>query len=74
LEFRFLDHKISGYGNNKSMKYKICDKCGEFVTKTGFISSKPAVQENSYFASCHNKTCLRRFSQIKYERLKEKEF
>lgn len=56
------------------MKYKVCDKCGEIVARTGFISSKPVVQENGYFAVCNNKECKRRFSKAKYERSKEENF
>ena len=57
------------------MRYKICDTCGEFVTKTGFISSSViSSKETGYFAVCHNKKCLKRFSKAKYERLKEEKF
>jgi len=56
------------------MKYKVCDKCGEIVARTGFISSSRVSQESGYFAVCNNKECKRRFSRSKYERLKEKEF
>lgn len=56
------------------MKYRVCDKCGEIVARTGFISSSAVSQENGYFAVCNNAECKRRFSRAKYEQLKEKEF
>lgn len=56
------------------MKYKVCDKCGEIVARTGFISSAPVSQEDGYFAVCNNTECKCRFSRAKYDRLKEEEF
>ena len=56
------------------MKYKVCDKCGEIVARTGFISSSPSFKEDGYFAVCNNAECKRRFSRSKYDRLKEEEF
>lgn len=55
------------------MKYKVCDKCGEIVARTGFISTLPA-QEDGYFAVCNNSECKRRFSRSKYDRLNEEDF
>lgn len=57
-----------------SMKYKVCDKCGEVVTRTGFISSSFVSDEKSRFARCNNKDCQKYFSEMRYERLKEEEF
>lgn len=57
------------------MKYKICDKCGEFVTKTGIISSLPTLSRNTgYFAKCSHKECNKRFSKEEYEELRDKDF
>jgi hypothetical protein len=56
------------------MKYKVCDKCGEIVAKTGFVSSSISSQEGGHFAKCHNRECGCSFSRNKYDRLEEKEF
>lgn len=57
------------------MKYKVCDKCGEFVTKTGIISSLPNSSNNTgRFAKCNNKECNEHFSKSRYEKLNDKEF
>ena len=56
------------------MKYKICDKCGEIVTKTGFISSSPNLKESGCFAKCNNRKCSKYFSESQYDRLIDKEF
>jgi hypothetical protein len=56
------------------MKYKICDKCNEIATKTGFISSSINLKEAGSFAKCNNKQCAKYFSKIQYEKLSEKEF
>lgn len=56
------------------MKYKICDKCGEIVTKTGFISSSKTLKETGCFAKCNNKECAKYFSESQYDRLSDKEF
>lgn len=57
------------------MKYKVCDKCGEIVTRTGIISTSLASsEENSYFSQCNNRECAKRFSKTKFEKLDEKEF
>ena len=57
------------------MKYKVCDKCGEFVTKTGIISSSPNSNKDAgRFAKCHNKDCGKLFSESEYDKLSTKEF
>jgi len=57
------------------VKYKVCDKCGEFVTKTGFISSSPTASKDAgRFAKCHNKECGKLFSKSEYDKLGAKEF
>jgi len=57
------------------LKYKVCDKCGEFVTKTGFISSSPTSSKDAgNFAKCHNKDCGKLFSKSEYEKLGTQEF
>ena len=56
------------------MKYKICNKCGEIVTKTGFISSSPITKESGRFAKFNNKECAKYFPQHQYEKLSDKEF
>ena len=56
------------------MKYKVCDKCGEIVARTGIISSSRVSDEKSCYARCNNKNCQQYYSKIKYERLKEEEF
>ena len=57
------------------MKYKVCDKCGEFVTRTGIISSSPNSSKDAvHFAKCRNKDCGKLFSSAEYEKLNEKEF
>jgi len=57
------------------MKYKVCNKCGEFVTKTGIISSSPISSDNpGRFAKCRNKDCGKLFSISEYDKLSEKEF
>jgi hypothetical protein len=56
------------------MKYKSCDKCGEIVTKTGFISSLQGAKESGSFAKCNNKECAKYFSKSQCEKLSEKEF
>lgn len=56
------------------MKYKVCDKCGEIVTKTGFISSLKTLKETGSFAKCNNKQCAKYFSEPQYEALSDKEF
>lgn len=57
------------------MKYKVCDKCGEFVTKTGIISSSPTASQNTgRFARCNNRACSKMFSKIEHEKLSVKEF
>lgn len=57
------------------MKYKVCDKCGEFVTRTGIISSSiNSSKDAGNFAKCHNKECGKLFSKSEYERLKIEEF
>ena len=56
------------------MKYKSCDKCGEIVTKTGFISSSRTLEESGSFAKCNNKQCTKYFSESQYERLIDKEY
>ena len=56
------------------MKYKTCNKCGEIVTKTGFISSSIHLREAGSFAKCNNKQCAKYFSKTQYEKLSEKEF
>ena len=57
------------------MKYKVCNKCGEFVTKTGMISSSPTASKDAgRFAKCHNKDCGKLFSKAEYDKLSEKEF
>jgi hypothetical protein len=56
------------------MKYKTCNKCGEIVTKTGFISSSPTLKESGFFAKCNNKECSKYFSELQYEKLSDKEF
>jgi len=56
------------------MTYKICDKCGEIVTKTGFISSSKTPKETGSFAKCNNKECTKYFSKLQYEKLSDKEF
>jgi len=56
------------------MKYKVCDKCGEVVTRTGIISTSTIPEKDGYFAQCNNKECVKRFSKDKYEKLKEEEF
>jgi hypothetical protein len=56
------------------MKYKICDKCGEVVTKTGFISSSNVSGKNAgHFAKCNNRECGKYFSEKEYEELQVKE-
>jgi len=56
------------------MKYKVCDKCGEIVAKTGFISSNQLIGATTgQFARCNNKSCRKSFSQFEYEKLKETE-
>jgi len=55
------------------MKYKVCDKCGEIVAKTGFISSSNSKMA-SHFAKCNNKNCGKIFSRIEYEKLAMKDF
>lgn len=56
------------------MKYKVCDKCGEIVTKTGIISSSPtAGKDAGRFARCNSKDCGKLFSINEYERLEMKE-
>ena len=55
------------------MKYKSCDKCGEIVTKTGFISSSPTLKESGCFAKCNNIKCAKYFSEPQYEKLSDKE-
>lgn len=56
------------------MKYKRCDKCGEIVTKTGFISSSRTLKESGSFAKCNNKKCAKYFSESQYQNLSDKEF
>ncbi|MEI6498464.1 MAG: hypothetical protein WCO23_00690 [bacterium] len=57
------------------MKYKVCDKCGEVVTKTGFISSSTTWKDTAgNFAKCHNKECGKFFPKSDYEKLKIEEF
>ena len=57
------------------MKYKVCDKCGEFVTRTGIISNSPNSSKDAvHFAKCRNKDCGKLFSSAEYEKLNEKEF
>lgn len=57
------------------MKYKVCDKCGEFVTKTGIISSSPTPSNNAgRFAKCRKKECGKLFSKTEYEKLRIEEF
>lgn len=57
------------------MKYKVCDECGEFVMKTGMISSSPnSSKDAGNFAKCHNKDCGKLFSKSEYEKLKIEEF
>ncbi len=56
------------------MKYKSCDKCGEIVTKTGFISSSPTLKESGRFAKCNNKKCAKYFSETQYSQLSDREF
>ena len=57
------------------MKYPVCDKCGEFATKTGMISSSPTASKDAgRFAKCHNKGCGKLFSKAEYDKLSEKEF
>lgn len=57
-----------------TMKYKVCDKCGEVVARTGIISSILISDEKSCFARCNNKDCQKYFSKMRFERLKEEEF
>ncbi len=57
-----------------AMKYKSCDKCGEIVTKTGFISSLQGARESGQFAKCNNQECAKYFSMSQYERLVDKEY
>ncbi|MFA6963874.1 MAG: hypothetical protein WC227_04130 [Patescibacteria group bacterium] len=57
------------------MKYKVCDKCGEFVTKTGIISSSPTLSKGAgLFAKCRNIECGKLFSRAEYEKLKIEQF
>ena len=57
------------------MKYKVCDKCGEIVAKTGFISSSTTWKDSAgNFAKCHNKECGKFFSKVENDKLNEKEF
>ncbi|HOX41112.1 MAG TPA: hypothetical protein PK263_02880 [bacterium] len=57
------------------MRYKVCDKCGEVVAKTGFISSNEhASKQGVRFAKCNNKECRKYFPQVEYEKLKEIDF
>lgn len=56
------------------MKYKVCDKCGEVVARTGFISTSMISDEKSCFARCNNKDCHKYFSELRYEKLNEEEF
>ncbi len=52
------------------MKYKVCDKCGEIVTKTGAISSLKTSSGNAgHFAKCRNEECGKLFSNVEYEKL-----
>jgi RNase P subunit RPR2 len=56
------------------MKFKVCKKCEEIVTKTGFISSRVASSnESGHFAKCHNKECGIYYSKGQYEKLEMKE-
>jgi hypothetical protein len=56
------------------MKYKICGKCQEVVTKTGFISSSRELKPvNKLFAKCHNRECGQYFSEKQYAKLNEEE-
>ncbi|MEK7464465.1 MAG: hypothetical protein AAB617_01665 [Patescibacteria group bacterium] len=57
------------------MKYRVCDKCGEFVVKTGFVSITSIIDKTTgRFAKCNNKKCGKYFSKLEYEKLKEDEF
>jgi hypothetical protein len=57
------------------MSYKVCDKCGEIVTKTGIISSSPTASQNAgRFARCNNRECSKMFSKVEYEKLSTQEF
>jgi hypothetical protein len=56
------------------MKYKSCDKCGEIVTKTGFISGSPTLNGSGSFAKCNNKKCAKYFSEPQYDKLNDREF
>jgi len=57
------------------MKYKVCDKCGEFVTKTGIISSSPTASKDAgRFARCNNRACGKLFSMAEYDKLSIEEF
>ncbi len=57
------------------MNYKVCDKCGEFVTKTGVISSLPSLSKDAgCFGKCRNKDCNKHFSRSEYDKLKAEEF
>jgi|GEM_PF-1348726 len=57
------------------MKYKVCDKCGEFVTKTGIISSSPTASKDAgRFARCNNRACGKLFSKAEYDKLSIEEF
>ncbi|MEI6499271.1 MAG: hypothetical protein WCO23_04875 [bacterium] len=54
------------------MKYKVCGKCQEIVTKTGFVSSsKDPKKENKSFSKCHNRECGQYFSEKEYTKLNE---
>lgn len=57
------------------MKYRACDKCGEIVTKTGFVSSVSISEDKvGSFGKCHNPECGKLFSEREYLGLKEVDF